>query len=860
MNPILFAPSATSFTPITNGLGRLSDAVSCKVIEELNGQYELEMSYPVSGRLFSSIVYSSIIVAKPFQNGNLQAFRVYKISKPMKGLVNIYARHISYQLNHIPCSSFSGQSCAQVMAAIPTAVAEYCPFTFSTDITENRTSLSKNLVASLDDNDDDIPHYNPNAVYNVNDYCKYVDVVYRCTVAITTPEPWNSKHWTRSSVVRVGILTCYIDNNGRFVDPDPEPPPNVAPNPNPDAAACVWVKCEKSKQYSISKLLGGCFTIGSCTNVPTEGDTVLNIKKVPTERKTTYTTTANAEYLVIYCYRKSIDGEERYENILNSLSVRAIGTYSWMLYEPKCIRTFLLGTDDNSIQAIYGGEYEWDNYNVKLWQNRGSDKGVKIRYGKNLIDLTQEENIENTITGIYPIWKNDGTVVELTEKVLHAANASLYPYYRTVIQDFTSDFDEMPTEEDLREYAQLFIQNENIGVPEVSLTVNFVNLSDTLEYNKIDSLQTVNLGDLVTVEFPDLDVNAKQKVTKTEFDVLADRYTSVTIGDLEKRIDKTLEDQMNEISQKVTEEEAQNKIDRATGVMNAGTRGHVIIGRNDDGFANEIYFLDNTNVALAKDVLRINVNGIGFSSTGFRGPYFQAWTLDGHLTLGGVNNNHGTLEILDSNGETIGIWTKDGLHVYGGIIESGQFRSKNGEFYVMENDDQVELGWSGWFVEDGMMMSNQLKWHSNRKTNPTSANSASAAMHGGCQADEGCNSNECEEDETVVENGEETGYPGTASFQAIWLDDDGFYRQSTVHSYKGRGASSSHLWDVGESLLWLFDQVGSLDTRVRALEGCASYEGCPTNQCAGDCQSYDPGCPGEACDEIPCGGGSGDEV
>lgn len=822
MNPILFAPSATSFT--TNGLGRLSDAVSCKVIEELNGQYELEMTYPVSGRLFSSIVYSSIIVAKPFQNGNLQAFRIYKISKPMKGLVNIYARHISYQLNHIPCSSFSGQSCAQVMAAIPTAVAEYCPFTFSTDITENRTSLSKNLVASLDDNDDDIPHYNPNAVYNVNDYCKYVDVVYRCTVAITTPEPWNSKHWTRSSVVRVGILSCYIDNNGRFVDSDP------------DTSVCVWVKCEKSKQYSISKLLGGCFTIASCTHVPTEGDTVLNIKKVPTERKTTYTTTANAEYLVIYCYRKSIDGEARYENILNSLSVRAIGTYSWMLYEPKCIRSFLLGTDDNSIQAIYGGEYEWDNYNVKLWQNRGSDKGVKIRYGKNLIDLTQEENIENTITGIYPIWKNDGTVVELTEKVLHAANASLYPYYRTVIQDFTSDFDEMPTEEDLREYAQLFIQNESIGVPEVSLTVNFVNLSDTLEYNKIDSLQTVNLGDLVTVEFPDLDVNAKQKVTKTEFDVLADRYTSVTIGDLEKKIDKTLEDQMNEISQKVTEEEAQNKIDRATGVMNAGTRGHVIIGRNDDGFANEIYFLDNSNVALAKDVLRINVNGIGFSSTGFRGPYFQAWTLDGHLTLGGINNNHGTLEILDANGETIGIWTKDGLHVYGGIIESGQFRSKNGEFYVMENDDQVELGWSGWFVEDGKMMSNELGWDTNNNTNPTSANSSSAAMHGGCQADEGSDP----DDQTG-------GFPGTASFKALWLDDPWFVGGSSNYSYDPAGRSSTHLWDVAETLHWLGNQVDSLDSRVTALEahcwsdgsggdgeGCGPGDTCPSEYCTGN--------------------------
>ena len=74
MIPILFAPSATSFN--TNGIGRLSDTTECKVIEELNGQFELEMSYPMGGRYFKDIRYSSIIVAKPYQNGVIQAFRV----------------------------------------------------------------------------------------------------------------------------------------------------------------------------------------------------------------------------------------------------------------------------------------------------------------------------------------------------------------------------------------------------------------------------------------------------------------------------------------------------------------------------------------------------------------------------------------------------------------------------------------------------------------------------------------------------------------------------------------------------------------------------------------------------------------
>ena len=758
MVPILFAPSATSFT--TNGLGRLADSNKCTVIEELNGQYELELTYPKEGRLFSSLGYSSIIVAKPFQNGKLQPFRVYKISKPMKNLVTAYARHITYQLNFIPCSPFSGQTAKQVMQNIPTATAEYCPFTFTTDIDNTKQSISPNLFGL--------------------------------------------------ETVESGIINAYLDATGRLIEEE--------------NALSVWIKCEKSKRYSLSKMAGQCFAAGCMTQIPSEGQLVANYVSHPTDRKFEYTTTSDAEYLVMFVYRQSLDGEAAYVGIYNSISIRAIGTYTWMLYEPKTVRSFLMENED-SIQNIYGGEYEWDNYNVILHENRGSNKGVKIRYGKNLIDLTQEENIENTITGIYPIWKSDGTVVELPEKVVHAANASNFPFYRTVIQDLTSEFDQMPTEEELREAATVFIQNEGIGIPEVSLEVNFVNLSETMEYSGVANLQTVNLGDTVTVEFPDLGVSAEQKVTKTEYDVLNERYTKVTIGTVKDSLTNLLEDQMNDISEKVTAEQAQNSIDRATGVMNAGRRGHVIIGRNDDGFANEIYFLDNANIALAKNVLRINVNGIGFSSNGLRGPYAQAWTLDGHLTLGGVNNANGTLEILNSSGQVIGRWDNNGINSMSGTIRGTSFHSSNDEFYVEENgEDGVEVGWSGWDVWNKNMMSNWLGWDSNNSVNPASATSASAAINGGSNTESNTNGDD--------------GYGGTAGFKALWLDDDWFEGGSSNWSYTSYGRSNSHLWDVAEVLQWL-------DSRIYTLEhSCLSYGAC-------DCDNY------EGCDDSDCPGYGG---
>ena len=78
MNPVLFEPGATVFT--TNGVGRLSDALSCVVTEERNGIFELEMTYPATGKHAADIVHSSIIYAKPSARRGAQAFRVSAVN------------------------------------------------------------------------------------------------------------------------------------------------------------------------------------------------------------------------------------------------------------------------------------------------------------------------------------------------------------------------------------------------------------------------------------------------------------------------------------------------------------------------------------------------------------------------------------------------------------------------------------------------------------------------------------------------------------------------------------------------------------------------------------------------------------
>lgn len=136
MKPILFADTATQFN--TNGIGRL-DCTECIVTEERNGMFVLELSIAVSALHASEIGMSSIICAIPSDGASLQAFRVYKITKPINGIFKVYAQHISYQLSMIPTMPFSitasNHAAQDTLDGLKSNAAETCPFNFTTDVT-----------------------------------------------------------------------------------------------------------------------------------------------------------------------------------------------------------------------------------------------------------------------------------------------------------------------------------------------------------------------------------------------------------------------------------------------------------------------------------------------------------------------------------------------------------------------------------------------------------------------------------------------------------------------------------------------------------------------------------------------------
>lgn len=436
MKPILYAPTETAFNH--NGIGILTDAISCTVTEERNGSFELTMQYPMSGIHYAQIMQRSLIKAKPNAVDNPQLFRVYAISRPMKGIITVNAQHISYDMSGIPVLPFSASGIVLALEGLTANAAADCPFTFWTD----KTSQGEYSIT--------IPH-------------------------------------------------------------------------------------------SMRSCMGG-----------------------------------------------------NKESILNR----------------------------------YGGEYAYDNQLIRLYNQRGKNRGVSIRYGKNLTDLTQEENCASVYTAVLPYWLGqDDQLVQLDERIVSAPGTYDFSHIKT--QDFSSDFDTAPTQEQLRQRTQQYIKDNQIGVPMVSLTVAYESLENYADYENLKQLERVLLCDTVNVIFPKLNVNATAKAIKLVYDVLGEKVKSVTLGSVRANIADTIVSQNQQIAEKPSLSQMQSAVNRTTAAILGATGGAVrLLDTDGDKLPDTLYIADNPDPVKAVKVWRWNYEGWGASQNGYNGPFVMGATFD----------------------------------------------------------------------------------------------------------------------------------------------------------------------------------------------------------------------------------------
>ena len=199
---------------------------------------------------------------------------------------------------------------------------------------------------------------------------------------------------------------------------------------------------------------------------------------------------------------------------------------------PRTLRETLQGSAGSVIQT-FGGELEWKTDGAYLHSSRGVTRTTGIRYGKNLIDLKQEEAIDNMYDAAYPYW-TDGQNVVTGDIQKFTTNAQ-----RVMLLDLSSYFDSQPTVAQLNSRCQSYVNANCRGVPTVSLSVKFAPLWLALGYEDLD-VERVQLCDEVPVIFEQLGVTATAKVNKTDFNVLTERYNSIELGSSRITASKTI--------------------------------------------------------------------------------------------------------------------------------------------------------------------------------------------------------------------------------------------------------------------------------------------------------------------------------
>lgn len=437
MIPILYSSVTEGTVPSHNGVGPLTDCISCKVTEERNGAFELVMEYHEAGVNAFYIAVNTFIKAQTAPNGAEQLFRVYKVSKVLNGKFTVYAQHISYDLSGKLVIAGTANSLSQACAMLTASAGNFT-------ITTNKTS-----------------------------------------------------------------------------------------------------------------------------NVP------------------------------------------------------------FKVKEPSSVRSWL-GGKEGSFLDIYGGEWDFNNYTATLKANRGADRGVQIRYAKNLTELSQEINIENLCTGVLPFCFNDSGTLILGSKV----NTGLVlDVPKDIAVDFSQDvdFEAGNILNQLSTLATNYIARRQMTALFDSLNVGFELLGD----------EQVYLCDTVHIYFDALSINTSAKIVKTEYDVLLDRYKKVTVGNTRSNISDTFV----EVQQAVKETRGQmaEAITHATELITGNLGGYVILHDSDnDGHPDEILIMDTDDISTAVNVWRWNKNGLGYSANGYTGPFdVVALTADGKIVADAITT--GTL-------------------------------------------------------------------------------------------------------------------------------------------------------------------------------------------------------------------------
>ncbi|MFC0688569.1 phage tail spike protein [Enterococcus faecalis] len=366
-----------------------------------------------------------------------------------------------------------------------------------------------------------------------------------------------------------------------------------------------------------------------------------------------------------------------------------INTASSTTFEARNVLNCIAG-EQGSLLQYWGGEIKREPFKLSLLRRRGRDNIGTVRYGKDLKGLTIKFDWQSIVTKVLPFAElqsgADGTSQRIYGNAVKSEYISKYPdVYAQYIQ-FTED-QGVKDLASLNKVASKYFTTLYPGSdkPKVSIELEIEKLTDSEEAKEFAKMRNYNLFDTFTVYHKLYDIDIQTKVTGIVYDALAEKTIKITAGDIQVAFYKQQSQDFQEFIKTLTKKEYMSDfIDYITDLIN-GVKGGSI-RQYPKNRPHTLYFMDTDSTDTAKNVIAINNQGIGFSTTGWKGPFRNAWTIDGILNADFILTGKIRSDIFETS-----------FNAYGDILRlvNGALQAWNGKTKIMELTRKGMDFWDG---------------------------------------------------------------------------------------------------------------------------------------------------------------------
>ncbi|MBA4701090.1 MAG: phage tail protein [Ruminococcus sp.] len=261
-----------------------------------------------------------------------------------------------------------------------------------------------------------------------------------------------------------------------------------------------------------------------------------------------------------------------------------------------------------------------------------------IEFGENLLDYSENTSAADIITCLIPLGaKLEESEVEGLEAYTTIESVNGGKEYITLgdaMEHYgwvtkVQKWDDIAVPSDLLRKGKEYLEKNQYETMTLSLSAIDLNLY-SVEFERI------KLGDQIRVKSNPHGMDMFFPVTQMILYLDQPDKNTIQLGKTQKNLTSQVTSGNNEIKKELdytrqTTTWLQSAIDNATQMMTGSKGGYKVTEFDDHGRWLRDLYMNAESKDLATQVMQINMNGIGFSSTGFNGPYKNAWTIDGVL-------------------------------------------------------------------------------------------------------------------------------------------------------------------------------------------------------------------------------------